>query len=107
MPYQSENCVKHGHEFTDDYHDNDAFNFSHWDNDDNLIVYFIPTIEDENELNIFVIASYPPPLIGCYDYCPTPDEEYDLMIDRLRNRVIVIDKRKSMVSFNGDSILQE
>ncbi len=48
MPYQSENCVIHGHKFTNDYHDNDAFDFSHWDNDDNLIVYFIPTIEDEN-----------------------------------------------------------
>ncbi len=62
MPYQSENCVIHGHEFTDDYHVNDAFDFSHWDNDDDLIVYFIPTIEDENELNIFVIAQYPPGL---------------------------------------------
>ena len=38
MPYQSKNCVIHGHEFTDDYHDDDAFDFSHWDNDDNLIV---------------------------------------------------------------------
>ena len=46
--YQSENCVKHGYEFTDDYHDDDAFGFSHWDKDDNLIVYFIPMIEDEN-----------------------------------------------------------
>ena len=60
MPYQSENCVIHGYEFWDDYHDNDAFDFSHWENDDDSIVYFIPTIEDENELNIFLIAPYPP-----------------------------------------------
>ena len=46
--YQSENCVIHGYEFTDDYHDDDAFGFLHWDKDDNLIVYFIPMIEDEN-----------------------------------------------------------
>ncbi len=84
MSYQSKNCVIHGHKFTNNYHDNDAFDFSHWDNDDNSIVYFIPTIEDENELNIFVIAPYPPPLIGRYDYFPTPDEEYDLMINKLR-----------------------
>jgi hypothetical protein len=32
---------------------NEAFDFSHWENDDDLIIYFIPTIEDENELNIF------------------------------------------------------
>ncbi len=88
MPYQSENCVIHGHEFTDNYHDNDAFNFSHWDNDDNSIIYFIPTIEDENELNIFVIAPYPPLLIGRYDYCPTPDKDYVLMIDELRNQIL-------------------
>ncbi len=37
--------------------DNNAFDLSHWDNEDNLIIYFIPTIEDENELNIFLIAS--------------------------------------------------
>jgi hypothetical protein len=88
MPYKSEICVIHGHKFTNNYHDNDAFDFSHWDNDDDLIIYFIPTIEDENELNIFVIALYPPLLIGCYDFCPTPDEEYDLMIDKLRNRIL-------------------
>jgi hypothetical protein len=64
MPYQSENCVIHGYEFTDDYYNDNAFDFSHWDNDDDSIVYFIPTIEDENELNIFFIAPYPPPLIG-------------------------------------------
>jgi hypothetical protein len=86
MPYQTKNCVIHGHEFADDYHDN--VDFSHWDNDDDSIVYFIPTTEDENELNIFVIAPYPPPLIGRYDYCPTPDEEYDLMINKLRNRIL-------------------
>jgi len=28
MPYQSENCVIHGYKFTDDYYDDDAFDFS-------------------------------------------------------------------------------
>ena len=84
MPYQSENCVIHGYEFRDDYHDNDAFDLSQWENDDDSIVYFIPTIEDENELNIFLIAPYPPPLIGRYE----PDEEYELMIDKLRNLIL-------------------
>jgi hypothetical protein len=88
MPSQSKNCVIHGYEFTDDYHDDDAFDFSHWDNNDDSIVYFIPTIEDENELNIFLIAPYPPLLIERYVYCATPDEEYDLMIDKLRNRIL-------------------
>ncbi len=78
----------HGYEFTNDYHNDDAFNFSHWDNDDDSIVYFIPTIEDENDLNIFLIASYPPPLIGRYDYCTTSDEEYNLMIEKLRNPIL-------------------
>ena len=50
MPYQSKNCVIHAHKFTDDYHNDDAFDFSHWDNEEDSIVYFIPTIEDENEL---------------------------------------------------------
>ncbi len=59
MAYQSKNCVIHGYHFTDDYYNNDAFDFSHWDNDDNLIVYFIPRIEDENELNIFYPAISP------------------------------------------------
>jgi hypothetical protein len=53
MPYQSENCVIYGYEFTDNYQVDDVFDFSHWDNDDDLIVYFIPTIKDENELNMF------------------------------------------------------
>ena len=44
MPYQSENCMLHGYEFTDDCYDNDAFNISHWDNDDDSNVYFIPTL---------------------------------------------------------------
>jgi hypothetical protein len=88
MPYQSKNCVIHGYKFTNDYHDDDAFDFSHWDNDDNLIVYFIPMIEDENELNIFLITPYPPPLIERYDYCATPDKEYNLMMDKLRNRIL-------------------
>ena len=78
----------HGHEFTDDYHDNNAFDFSHWDNDDDSIVYFIRTIKDENELNMFLIALYPPPLIGCYDNCATPDKEYNLMNDKLRNQIL-------------------
>jgi len=88
MPNQSENWVIHGYEFTNDYYDDDAFDFSHWDNDDDSIVYFIPMIEDENELNDFLIAPFPPPLTGPYDYCATPDKEYDLMIDKLRNRIL-------------------
>jgi hypothetical protein len=36
----------------------------------------------------FLIAPYPPPLIGPYDYCATPDEEYNLMINKLRNRIL-------------------
>ena len=38
---------------TDDYYDGDAFDFSYWDNNDDLILYLIPMIEDENELNNF------------------------------------------------------
>jgi hypothetical protein len=86
--FASKNCVIHGYKFTDDYYDDDLFDFSHWHNDDDSIVYFIPMIEDENELNIFLISLYPPPLIGPYDYCTTPDEEYDLMIDKLRNQIL-------------------
>ena len=88
MPYQSENWMIHGYEFTDDYYDLDTFDFSYWDSDDNSIVYFIPMIEDENELNIFLIAPYPPTLIGPYHNCATPDEEYDLMSDEVRNRIL-------------------
>ena len=89
MPYQSKNCMLHGYEFTDDYYDDDAFNISHLDNDDDSIVYFIPTIEeDENELNVFLIAPYPPPLIGPYHYCAMPDEVYDFMSNELRNKNI-------------------
>ena len=62
MPYQSENCVIHGLEFSNEAYDDDAFDLSHWDNDNESITYFIPMIEDENELNIFLIAPYPPPL---------------------------------------------
>jgi len=80
--------VINGYEFTDDYYDNDTFDFSHWDNNDDSIIYFIPTIEDENELNIFLIAPYPPPLIGPYDYCARLDEEYNLMSDEVRNRIL-------------------
>ena len=87
MPYQSENCMIHGYEFTDDYYDDDAFDISHWDNDDDSIVDFIPTIEDENELNIFLITPYPTPLIGLYDHCTTPEEEYDLTSNEVRNRI--------------------
>ena len=86
--FASKNCVIHGYKFTDDYYDDDVFDFSHWYNDDDSIVYFIPMIEDENELIIFLISLYPPPLIGPYDYCTTPDEEYDLMIDKLRNQIL-------------------
>ena len=78
----------HGYKFTDDYYDNDAFDFSHWDNDDDSIVYFISMIEDENELNIFLIAPYPPPLIEPYHYFATTDEEYDLMSNEVRNRIL-------------------
>ena len=88
MPYQSENCMIHGYKSKDDYYDDDAFNISHWDNDDDSIIYFIPTIEDENELNIFLIAPYPPLLIGPYHYCAMPDEEYDLMSNEVRNRIL-------------------
>jgi hypothetical protein len=88
MPYQSKNCVIHGYKFTDGYHDDDAFDLSHWDNNDDSIVYLIPTIKDENELNIFLIAPYPPSLIGRYDYCAMPDKEYDLMIDKLRKQIL-------------------
>jgi len=45
-------------------------------------------IEGEHELNIFLIAPYPPPLIGHYDYCTTPDEEYNLISDEVRNRIL-------------------
>jgi len=41
-----------------------------------------------NELNIFLIAPYPPPLIGPYHYCAMPDEEYDLMSDEVRNIIL-------------------
>ena len=88
MPYQSENCMIHGYEFTDDYYDDDAFDISHCDKDEDSIIYFIPTIEDENELDIFLIAPYPPPLIGPYHYCTTPDKEYDLMSNEIRNRIL-------------------
>ena len=37
--------------------------------------------------NIFLIAPYPTPLIGLYDYCTTPEEEYDLMSNEVRNRI--------------------
>ena len=39
-------------------------------------------------INIFPITPYPPPLIGPYDYCAMPDEEYDLMSDEVRNRIL-------------------
>jgi hypothetical protein len=53
MPYQSENCAIHEYEFTNHYRNDDAFDFSHWDNNDDSIVYYILTIKDENDLNIF------------------------------------------------------
>ncbi len=40
------------------------------------------------QVNIFLIAPYPPLLIGLYDYCTMPDEEYDLMSDEVRNRIL-------------------
>ena len=40
------------------------------------------------QVNIFLIAPYPPPLIGLYHYCATPDEEYDLMSNEVRNRIL-------------------
>jgi len=88
MLYQSENFMIHGNEFTDDYYDDDAFNISHWDNDYDSIIYFIPTVEDENELNIFLIAPYPPSLIGPYHYCATPDKEYNLTSNEERNTIL-------------------
>jgi len=40
-------------------------------------------------LGNFLITPYPPPLIGPYhDYCATPDEEYDLMSNEVRNRIL-------------------
>jgi len=39
-------------------------------------------------MNIFLIAPYPPPLIGPYHYCAKPDEEYDLMSNEVRNRIL-------------------
>ena len=53
MPYQSEDCVIHGFKFLNEINDNDALNLLHWVSDDKSITYFIPTIEDENELNFF------------------------------------------------------
>jgi hypothetical protein len=35
-----------------------------------------------------LMTPYPPPLIGRYDYCATPDKEYNLMINKLRNRIL-------------------
>ena len=46
------------------YYDNDAFDFSHWDSNDDSIVYFIPMIEDENELNVFLSHRIPHRLLG-------------------------------------------
>jgi hypothetical protein len=40
------------------------------------------------QVNIFLIAPYPPTLIGPYDCCATPDEEYDLMSDEVRNSIL-------------------
>ena len=39
-------------------------------------------------INIFPITPYPPLLIGLYDYCAMPDEEYDLMSNEVRNRIL-------------------
>ncbi len=64
MPYQSEDCLIHGFEFLNEINDNNAFDLSHWDNDDKSITYFIPTIEDENELFIFLSHPIPHRLLG-------------------------------------------
>ena len=40
MPYQSKTCLIHGYKYRDDYYDDDAFNISHWDNDDDLIFFY-------------------------------------------------------------------
>ena len=88
MPYQSVNCVIHVFEFLNQVNDEDEFVLSNWDNDDKLITYFIPTIEDQNDLNIFMLAPYPPPLIRPYDFIATVDDKYDLMTDRLRHRIL-------------------
>ena len=50
--------------------------------------YFIPTIEDQNELNIFLLAPYPPLLIQPYDFIAMADDEYNLMTDRLRHQIL-------------------
>ncbi len=63
MPYQSEDCVIHGFKFLNEINNTDAFDLLHWDSNGDLITYFIPTIEDENELNIFLIAPYCPILL--------------------------------------------
>jgi hypothetical protein len=86
--YQSEDCVMHGFKFLNEVNKNDAFELSHWNNDDKLITYFIPMIEDENELNIFLLAPYPPMLIGPYDFIAMADHEYDLMTNRLRHQIL-------------------
>jgi len=36
----------------------------------------------------FFDSTISPPLFGPYDYCATPDEEYDLMSDEVRNRIL-------------------
>ena len=53
MPYQAKNCVKHGYNFFNERNEDDAFDLSHWDNDDDSILDFIPMIEDENEFKHF------------------------------------------------------
>ena len=39
-------------------------------------------------IKCFLVAPYPPPLIGPYDFISTADIEYDLMTDRLRHWIL-------------------
>jgi len=40
------------------------------------------------QVKIFLIAQYPQPLIGPYDYGATPAKEYNLMSNEVRNRIL-------------------
>ena len=64
MPYQSEDFVIHGFEFLNEINNDDAFDLSHWDNNEESITYFIPMIDDENELNLFLSHHIPQRLLG-------------------------------------------
>ena len=64
MPCQFEDCVIHGFERLNEVNGNNAFDLSHWDNDNELITYLIPTIEDQNKLNILCSHPIPHRLFG-------------------------------------------